>query len=112
MESSCEDRFEREPLFPLPAYHLVAQANSEGLSRTSLPANSGMPSSLSQQPPKKTLATTLVESTKKQSVALVPRDIKNLAQIFFPLFNPALFPHKPPSASVSNRVLFTESEDA
>lgn len=70
-----------------------------------------VPSSPSQQPPKKTLAASIVESVKKQSVALVPKDISKLAQRFFQLFNPTLFPHKPPPLSVANRVLFTDSED-
>lgn len=68
-------------------------------------------SSPGQQPPKKTLAASIVESTKKQSIALVPKNISKLAQRFVPLFNPALFPHKPPPAAVANRVLFTDSED-
>ena len=111
METSCESRFEREALFPLPGFPFVSQANSEVLSRTSSTAINTVSTSLSQQPRKKTLAATLVESTKKQSIALVPKDIVKLSQRFLPLFNPALFPHKPPPAAVSNRVLFTDSED-
>ncbi|CAA6653925.1 unnamed protein product [Spirodela intermedia] len=61
--------------------------------------------------PKKSLAATLVERTKKQSIALVPSDIASLAQTFHTLFNPLLFPHKPPPPPVANRVLFTDSED-
>ncbi|PKU72431.1 hypothetical protein MA16_Dca017920 [Dendrobium catenatum] len=64
-----------------------------------------------QQQPKKSLAATLVESTMKQSVALVPADIAKLAQRFLHLFNAALFPHKPPTPAVANRVLFTDAED-
>ncbi|XP_071731393.1 uncharacterized protein [Rutidosis leptorrhynchoides] len=65
----------------------------------------------SDQRSKKTLAATLVERCKKQSIALVPKEIANLALRFFSLFNPALFPHKPPPVSVANRVLFTDAED-
>lgn len=99
IESRCETRFEKEPLFPLSESQLLTQAYSE------------VPSSSSQQPRKKTLAATLVENTKKQSIALVPKEIAKLAQIFFPYFNPAFYPHKPPPATVSSRVLFTDSED-
>ncbi|PON43914.1 ATPase, F1 complex, gamma subunit [Parasponia andersonii] len=111
VETSCDSHFEKEALFSLPVFPLVAQANSEVLSRTSTAAINIALSSPSQQPRKKTLAATIVESTKKQSVALVPKDIAKLSQRFLTLFNPALFPHKPPSAAVSNRVLFTDSED-
>lgn len=110
VESSCDTRFEREPLFPLPSFPSAAQSNCEGSSKTTSSAtNTVSPSS--QQAPKKTLAATLVENTKKQSVALVPREISKLSQRFFPLFNPALFPHKPPPAAHANRVLFTDAED-
>ncbi|KAF3967768.1 hypothetical protein CMV_008270 [Castanea mollissima] len=50
-------------------------------------------------------------STKKKSVALVPKEIVKLAQRFISFFNPSLFPHKPPSAAVVNRALFTDAED-
>lgn len=60
---------------------------------------------------KKTIAATAVERSKKQSIALVPKEIARLALRFFPFFNPALFPHKPPPASVANRFLFTDAED-
>ncbi|PKU64803.1 hypothetical protein MA16_Dca012667 [Dendrobium catenatum] len=52
-----------------------------------------------------------MESTMKQSVALVPADIAKLAQRFLHLFNAALFPHKPPTPAVASRVLFTDAED-
>lgn len=99
VETGCDSRLEKEPLFPLSGFPPVPQAHSE------------VSSSPGQQPQKKTLAATIVESTKKQSIALVPRDITKLSQRFFPLFNPALFPHKAPPSAVSNRVLFTDSED-
>ncbi|KAK1306714.1 hypothetical protein QJS10_CPA10g01129 [Acorus calamus] len=60
---------------------------------------------------KKSLAAEILERSKKQSIAFVPKDIAKLAEKFFPLFNVALFPHKPPPAPVANRVLFTDSED-
>ena len=83
------------------------------VSRGTMPpaTNMELVSSSSHQPPKKTLAAALVESTKKQSVALVHKEIVKLAQKFFPLFNSALFPHKPPPTPVANRVLFTDSDD-
>lgn len=109
-ETISDNYSEREPLFPLPNVPLCAQANCEVASGMGSSAVNVVPSSHSQ-PPKKSLATTIVESTKKGSVALVPREIANLAQRFFPLFNPALFPHKPPPAAVRNRVLFTDAED-
>ncbi|XP_038903861.1 uncharacterized protein LOC120090341 isoform X2 [Benincasa hispida] len=84
LESTSDTPLEREPLFPLPSLHAFPGVNYEA---------------------------TLVESTKKQSVATVLKDIAKLAQQFFPLFNPALFPHKPPPAAVVNRILFTDAED-
>eukprot|EP00268_Persea_americana_P036923 TRINITY_DN36499_c0_g1_i2.p1 TRINITY_DN36499_c0_g1~~TRINITY_DN36499_c0_g1_i2.p1 ORF type:complete len:964 (+),score=215.33 TRINITY_DN36499_c0_g1_i2:1642-4533(+) len=107
--------FEREPLFPLP--HVSTQTdgtNNEdvrGLAPTGSDADPSHLTGQVQHEPKKSLAATLVESTKKQSVALVPREIVSLARRFFPLFNIALFPHKPPSPAVANRVLFTDAED-
>lgn len=108
VESSCDNYYEREPLFPLPCLLPLAEANSF---RGSSPPTANPGASSSSQQPRKTLAATLVESSKKQSVALVPKEIAKLAQRFFPLFNPSLFPHKPPPAAVANRVLFTDSED-
>ncbi|KAM1460060.1 hypothetical protein ACFX2I_036918 [Malus domestica] len=69
------------------------------------------PSSSRQQPPKNSLAATVVESTTKQSLALVPKDVSKLAQRFFHLFNPALFPYRPPTGPVANQILFTDAED-
>jgi hypothetical protein len=109
VKSSCDTPFEREPLFPLPCFPSSPEANCEILRG---PINSGVKtSSPCQQPPKKTLAAALVESTKRQSVALVPKEVAKLAQSFFPFFNPSLFPRKPPPAAVVNRVLFTDAED-
>ncbi|GLT83273.1 hypothetical protein SLE2022_015710 [Rubroshorea leprosula] len=111
VESSSDARYEKEPLFPLPSFSSESETNSEVLRSSTLSAANTVPSSASQQPSKKTLAATLVERTKKQSVAVVPKEIAKLAQTFFPLFNPALFPHKPPPLAVANRVLFTDAED-
>uniref|UniRef100_A0A5B7AHS1 Myb-like domain-containing protein n=1 Tax=Davidia involucrata TaxID=16924 RepID=A0A5B7AHS1_DAVIN len=112
VEATFDARFEREPLFPLHNFQSFAEANGEVSRGTTPPAANMVPSSpASDQPSKKTLAAALVERTKKQSVALVTKEISKLAQRFFPLFNPALFPHKPPPAPVANRVLFTDTED-
>ncbi|PKI79049.1 hypothetical protein CRG98_000530 [Punica granatum] len=110
VESSYDIRAEREPLFLLPNFLSAAQVNGDGV-RGELPADVNKGPSSSSQPYKKSLAAALVETTKKQSVALVPKEVAKLAQKFFPLFNQALFPHKPPPASVTNRVLFTDAED-
>ncbi|CBI23241.3 unnamed protein product, partial [Vitis vinifera] len=112
VQGTCDSRFDREPLFPFPSFQSLAEASGE-VSRGTMPpaTNMELVSSSSHQPPKKTLAAALVESTKKQSVALVHKEIVKLAQKFFPLFNSALFPHKPPPTPVANRVLFTDSED-
>ncbi|XP_050107131.1 uncharacterized protein LOC126586349 isoform X2 [Malus sylvestris] len=111
VETSSDTRLEKEPLFPFSNFQLGAQANCESVSGTGSSASNVAPSSSSQRPPKKSLAATIVESTKKQSLALVPKDISKLAQGFFPLFNPALFPYKPPTGAVANRILFTDAED-
>ncbi|KAJ9136350.1 hypothetical protein P3X46_033438 [Hevea brasiliensis] len=111
LDSSCDTWNERAPLFNLPHFPASTKPNGE-VSKENIPtAVSAVPSTPGQQPPKKTLAASIVENAKKQSIALVPKDISKLAQRFFPLFNPALFPHKPPPAAVANRVLFTDSED-
>ncbi|KAK7359775.1 hypothetical protein VNO77_01740 [Canavalia gladiata] len=108
IQSGCDSRVEKEPLFPFVSS--VAEANNEISSGTASGAVNAATTSPGQQP-KKTLAAMLVESTKKQSIALVPKEVAKLAQRFLSMFNPALFPHKPPPAAVVNRVLFTDSED-
>ncbi|XP_038689681.1 uncharacterized protein LOC119988639 isoform X2 [Tripterygium wilfordii] len=107
MKSSCDTRLEKEPLFNLPCLSSSAYYKRSSDS----PTANGVPPTLGQQPLRKTLAASIVESAKKQSIAFVPKEIAKLAQRFFPLFNPALYPHKPPPASVANRVLFTDAED-
>lgn len=106
----------KEPLFslPMPASLDNAGSNFIGGSMkmlTTISPNSSSPLQVGQQQPKKSLAATLVESTMKQSIALVPADIAKLAQRFLHLFNSTLFPHKPPTPAVANRVLFTDAED-
>lgn len=96
MESGFDALSQRVPLFPLPLQH-ISSPPSMSLSH--------------QQQTKKTLAATIVESAKKESVALVHKDIAKLAKTFLPLFKVSLYPHKPPAAAVSNRFLFTDAED-
>lgn len=102
MESGFDASSQRVPLFPLP--HQDA-----GREIVNTPSTSKSPSD--PQQPKKTLAATLVESAKKESVALVHKDIAKLAKRFLPFFKVSLFPHKPPAAAVSSRFLFTDAED-
>ncbi|XP_074311071.1 uncharacterized protein LOC141646958 isoform X2 [Silene latifolia] len=100
---------EKQPLFPHPACSSPEIDCNATIGDDPSPNRSAVISN--DKVPKKTLAATLVENTKKQSVALVPEQIAKLAQPFYPLFNSELFPHKPPPSSVANRVLFTDSED-
>lgn len=60
---------------------------------------------------KRTMAAALVESTKKQTIAVVPKDIASAMERFSSLFNTNLFPRKAPPASAANRLLFTDVED-
>lgn len=105
----------KEPLFsiPMPPSQDNASSNALGGFITTLTAVSPSSSQLQsgQLQPKKSLAATLVESTLKQSIALVPAGVAKLAQRFFHLFNAALFPHKPHPPATTNRVLFTDAED-
>ncbi|MQL96078.1 hypothetical protein Taro_028743, partial [Colocasia esculenta] len=106
--SHTKSHLKREPIFPLHNSAVPQETSAEASGNNALTSSSILPSHMQ---PKKSLAATLVERTKRQSVALVPSDIASLAQAFQPLFNPALFPHKPPPPPVANRVLFTDSED-
>lgn len=99
------DQFELEPLFPLPRVSAIDEAINP--STQSSPASHFEQSSQT----KKSFASALVEFSKKQAVALAPRAIVMLSQQFFHMFNPVLFPHKPPSGALSNRPLFTDAED-
>lgn len=105
LEVSYDAIAEKECLFPFKSFHSSAEPTGVSSDPTLVPSKA------SDQKSKKTIAAALVERSKKQSIALVPKEIAKLAQRFFPLFNPALFPHKPPPVSVANRVLFTDSED-
>lgn len=98
---------EKEPLFPC----FLSNATDEVSSGTTSASDNVVSTSTGQQQPKKTLAAMLVESTMKQSIASVPKEIAELTQRFLPMFNPVFFPHKPPPPAVVNRVLFTDSED-
>lgn len=60
---------------------------------------------------KKTMAAALVESTKKQDFAPVPKEVAGVVQQFLSYFNIAMFPHKTPPVSTTSRILFTEAED-
>lgn len=111
VQGVSDDHFKKEPLFPFHGSESLAEENAEILGGTTVPPAKVSSYAGGDQPPKKTLAAVLVESTKKQSIALVPKQIAELAQRFLPLFNPALFPHKPPPTPVANRVLFTDAED-
>uniref|UniRef100_A0A1J3HTE4 GON-4-like protein n=1 Tax=Noccaea caerulescens TaxID=107243 RepID=A0A1J3HTE4_NOCCA len=106
VESGFDASSQRVPLFPLPHQEVGREIVNNP---PSAPSTSKSPSD--QQQPKKTLAATLVESAKKESVALVHKDIAKLAKRFLPLFKVSLFPHKPPAAAVSSRFLFTDAED-
>lgn len=104
LNDSCS---EKAPLFHVQNIHFTPEPDG----RASLYSNDVPLSSSSCRKSKKTLAAALVEKAKKQAVAPVPNEIAKLAQRFYPLFNPALYPHKPPPAMVANRVLFTDAED-
>ncbi|KAL8198168.1 hypothetical protein R6Q57_029976 [Mikania cordata] len=99
LEVMYDATVDRECLFPFNSIHGVSSDPTV------------VPDKASDHKSKKTIAAALVERSKNQSIALVPKDIAKLALRFFSLFNPALFPHKPPPSSVANRVLFTDSED-
>lgn len=99
----------KEPLFPF--FPSSSSATNEISSGTAPASGNTVSTSSGQQQPKKTLAAMIVESTMKESIALVPKEIAELTQRFLPMFNPVLFPHKAPPSAVANRVLFTDSED-
>ncbi|KAI3454306.1 hypothetical protein Pfo_010969 [Paulownia fortunei] len=112
IELGFETCCQKEPLFPLHNSPCSIESDGQVEMENTPPDSSGMlSSSSSNQMPKKTMAATLLEKAKNQSVALVPKEIAKLAQRFWPLFNPALYPHKPPPAPLANRVLFTDAED-
>ncbi|KAL8041733.1 hypothetical protein ABFS82_09G003300 [Erythranthe guttata] len=107
IEVGFENLLQKEPLFPLHSSPCSAESDGQGEIENT-PQDSNRIISCS---PKKTMAAALLEKTKNEPVALVPKEIAKLAQRFWPLFNPALYPHKPPPASLTIRVLFTDAED-
>ncbi|PUZ61842.1 hypothetical protein GQ55_4G310100 [Panicum hallii var. hallii] len=110
VDGTADKNRRKEPLFPSPVISNCQEASNISQDRpNSTPTASSVSSGQLQQ--KKSLAATLLENTKKDTVAIVPADIARLAQRFFSLFNFALFPHKPPPAAMANRVLFTDAED-
>jgi hypothetical protein len=102
---------EREPMFSVQAYADQGMTKVTGqLHQLQLHPQAGM-NSFPKPTVKKTMAAALVENTKKQSIAFVPKDVAKATHRFLPLFNKALFPHKAPPASTANRLLFTDAED-
>lgn len=107
IEIGFETLHRKEPLFSVHSSPCSAESDGLGEIENTHPDSRGMLSSSS----KMTMAATLLEKAKNQPVALVPKEIAELSQRFWPLFNPALYPHKPPPAPLANRVLFTDTED-
>lgn len=83
MQSGSEAPFVREQIFPLPCFPSYLEANCEVLSGPIVSTVKMVPSSPNPPPLKKTMATALVENTKRQSVALARKEIVKLAQRFF-----------------------------
>ncbi|KAL3642257.1 hypothetical protein CASFOL_013072 [Castilleja foliolosa] len=109
IEVGFESCSQKEPLFPL---HNFAESDDQGETENNPSNSSGiLCSSPGNQMTKKTMAGTMLEKAKNQPVAHVPKEIAKLAQRFWPLFNPGLYPHKPPPAALVTRVLFTDAED-
>ncbi|GFP88512.1 thioredoxin-like 3-3 [Phtheirospermum japonicum] len=112
IEVGFESCSQKEPLFPLHNFSCSAESDDQGETENNPSDSSGvLCSSPGKQIMKKTMAGTLLEKAKNQPVARVPKEIAKLAQRFWPLFNPALYPHKPPPAALVTRVLFTDAED-
>jgi hypothetical protein len=107
VDGTADKNRKKEPLFPSPVVNNCKEASNISQDRS----NNVATASSGQLQQKKSLAATLLENNKKDTVALVPADIARLAQRFFSLFNFALFPRKPPPAAMANRVLFTDAED-
>ncbi|KAL4563044.1 hypothetical protein LXL04_027075 [Taraxacum kok-saghyz] len=102
--SSSSSNVDKECLFPFGNFSYVGDSDQQ-------PSTTAGSSRSNEPRAKKTIAATAVEKSRMQSIAFVPKEIARLALQFFPLFNPALFPHKPPPVSVANRFLFTDAED-
>ncbi|THU61950.1 hypothetical protein C4D60_Mb01t00010 [Musa balbisiana] len=76
-----KSHLKREPLFPFPM--LTSQMGTDQIlygEPNGMPSKTALPPPPGQLPPKKSLAATLVENTKKQTVALVPMEIAKLAK--------------------------------
>ncbi|CAD6337361.1 unnamed protein product [Miscanthus lutarioriparius] len=110
VDGTADKTRRKEPLFPSPLINSCKEVNNVSQDRSNSVPTASSPSS-GQLQQKKSLAATLLERTKRGTVALVPADIARLAQRFFSLFNFALCPHKPPPSPMANRVFFTDAED-
>ena len=110
VDGTADKTRRKEPLFPSPVINSCKEVNNVSQDRSTSVPTASSPSS-GQLKQKKSLAATLLERTKRGTVALVPADIARLAQRFFSLFNFALFPHKSPPSAMASRVLFTDAED-
>ncbi|KAL9675849.1 hypothetical protein QQ045_004057 [Rhodiola kirilowii] len=109
LKDTCDTQFERESMFPSFLDCTLGCADPKtGKVASCSDGSSSLPNCQSL---KKTFAAELIENSKKQPVALVPRVIGKLAQRFYAIFNPALYPRKPPPVVIANRVLFTTTED-
>uniref|UniRef100_A0A7N0UD07 Uncharacterized protein n=1 Tax=Kalanchoe fedtschenkoi TaxID=63787 RepID=A0A7N0UD07_KALFE len=109
LRDTSDSQFERESMFPSFLDPTQGCADPTAARASSCSDN---PSSLSsRQLPKKTFAAELIENSKKQPIAPVPRVICKLIQRFYAVFNPALYPRRPPPVVIANRVLFTSTED-
>jgi len=65
IQATCDDRFKKEPLYPLHCFQTFMEADMEVLRGTTSPAAKAPSYPVNDQPPKKTLAAALVERTKK-----------------------------------------------
>ena len=110
VDGTADKTRRKEPLFPSPLINSCKEVNNVSQDRSTSVPTASSPSS-GQLKQKKSLAATLLENIKKDTVALVPAGIARLAQRFFSLFNFALFPHKSPPSAMASRVLFTDAED-
>ncbi|XP_066376827.1 uncharacterized protein [Miscanthus floridulus] len=110
VDGTADKTRRKEPLFPSPLINSCKEVNNVSQDRSDSVPTASSPSS-GQLQQKKSLAATLLERTKRGTVALVPADIARLAQRFFSLFNFSIFPHKPPPSPMANRVFFTDAED-
>ncbi|KAG0558050.1 hypothetical protein M758_10G001000 [Ceratodon purpureus] len=99
-EQQLIPEYSREPLFAVRVQ--VSQIPKSACGRVKAHPSPNM---------KRTKAAALVESSKKQTIVLVPKGIAAAMERFAPLFNKRLLPHIAPPASAVNRLLFTDAED-